>query len=218
MDYKEKYLKYKRTYMELKEMQIGGNPNIIIHISGSSGSGKTTIGNKLKDKFGNKIIVKDIDDLRDEFIKEYYGDKKWTIIDKIAYQKYIDNFINEQNKPIVFVGLNNMPWWHKNHYYNMHSNYNFYIEIDDMTIVKRKCLRLLEDIPNDEIAMNDLINNNENFVKRIKQAIDMECSIKETIKMNKKWNENYKKQNYKFMNSNGIYESVCKILDDYFHK
>ena len=38
--------------------------------------------------FGNKIVVKDIDDLRIEFIKEYYGNRKWSIIDKDAYQKY----------------------------------------------------------------------------------------------------------------------------------
>lgn len=30
---------------------------------------KTTIGNKLKEKFKNKIVVKDIDDLRSDFIK-----------------------------------------------------------------------------------------------------------------------------------------------------
>jgi len=38
---------------------------MIIHISGVSGSGKTTLGNKLKKKLGKKIIVKDLDDLRD---------------------------------------------------------------------------------------------------------------------------------------------------------
>ena len=46
--------------------------NIIIHICGPSGSGKTTLGTKLKDKFKNKIVVKDIDDLRVEFIKNFY--------------------------------------------------------------------------------------------------------------------------------------------------
>lgn len=36
----------------------------IIVISGVAGSGKTTLGNKLERKYSNKIIVKDIDDLR----------------------------------------------------------------------------------------------------------------------------------------------------------
>lgn len=43
---------------------------LIIHISGPSGAGKTTLGNKLKEKFKNKIVVKDLDDLRNEFIKK----------------------------------------------------------------------------------------------------------------------------------------------------
>ena len=42
---------------------------MIIHISGPSGAGKTTLGKKLKAYYKNKIIVKDLDDLRVEFIK-----------------------------------------------------------------------------------------------------------------------------------------------------
>ena len=61
--------------------------NIIIHISGASGSGKTTLGNKLKEEYGNKIIVKDTDDLRRDFIKDFYGDNRFDIIDKNEYQK-----------------------------------------------------------------------------------------------------------------------------------
>jgi uridine kinase len=45
---------------------------IIIHISGASGSGKTTLGKKLKIYFQSSVIVKDLDELRDEFIKVFY--------------------------------------------------------------------------------------------------------------------------------------------------
>ena len=117
MDYFNKYIKYKTKYLNFK---FGGNKNTIIHVSGPSGSGKTTLGNRLEKMFGDRLVVKDIDDLRQEFIKQFYGDKKWTTIDKEGYQKYIDDFVNRQTKPIIFVGLNNMFWWHKNHYYNMH--------------------------------------------------------------------------------------------------
>ena len=83
---------------------------IIIHISGATGSGKTTLGNKLKKQFGKKITVKDIDKLRRDFIKEYYGDTKFDIIDKVEYQKYIDNFCKKHSlKPLIFLGLNHMP-------------------------------------------------------------------------------------------------------------
>jgi energy-coupling factor transporter ATP-binding protein EcfA2 len=184
---------------------------MIIHICGSSGSGKTTLGNKLKSKYKNKIIVKDIDDIRTDFIKEYYGNKKFDIIDKVEYQKYIDNIVNNNSsKPLIFVGLNHMPWWHSNHYYNMHSTYNYFIELDDMTIVKQKCKRLLSDIIKND--MDYLVNNNEKFIKNVSNAIADECNLKNTIKMNKKLNKYYKKQGYKFMSSDTIYKEIVKLI------
>ena len=76
---------------------------LIIHISGASGSGKTTLGNKLKEQFKSKIIVKDLDILRDEFIKEFYGNKKWTYIDENEYQSYIDSYINKQKNQLFLL-------------------------------------------------------------------------------------------------------------------
>ena len=108
-----------------------------IHISGASGSGKTFLGNQLKEQFGKKIIVKDLDELVDKFIKDFYGNKKWTYIDENEYQKYIDTFIDKQKKPIIFVGLNdnNNPKVERfiqnkiKKYYDLHSQFNYYIDI-----------------------------------------------------------------------------------------
>lgn len=188
----------------------------IIHISGASGSGKTTLGNKLKEQFKSKIVVKDLDDLRDEFIEEFYGNKKWTYIDETKYQEYIDSYINKQKKPIIFVGLNDNTVYGKNKkiYYNVHSQHNYYIEIDDMIIVKQKCIRLLNDIQNDKMAMEDLINNNKVFVKQFSEAIKRECSAKETIKQNNKWKKDYEKQGYKSMSRENIYKSIVKLLNN----
>ena len=193
---------------------------LIIHISGASGSGKTTLGNKLKEQFKSKIVVKDLDNLRDEFIKEFYGNKKWTYIDENEYQSYIDSYINKQKKPIIFVGLNDNTVYgkNKNLYYNVHSQHNYYIEIDDMIIVKQKCIRLLNDIQTDKMAMEDLIKNNEKFVKKFTEAIKIECSAKQTIKQNNKWKKDYEKQGYKFMSRENIYKSVVKILNNKFSK
>jgi adenylate kinase family enzyme len=189
---------------------------IIIHISGASGSGKTFLGNQLKEQFGKKIIVKDLDDLRDEFIKIFYGDKKWTYINEKEYQNCIDTFINKQKKPIVFVGLNDNTIYgkNKNLYYDLHSHYNYYIDIDDMIILKQKCLRFFEDIKNDKYAMNDLVNNNEYFLKQVSYAIKRECRAKETIKMNNKWKKDYLKQGYKLMTRENILKNVSNILKD----
>jgi adenylate kinase family enzyme len=214
-----KYLKYKNKYLELKNNieQTGGsnNKNIIIHISGPSGAGKTTLGNKLKEKFGNKIIVKDIDVLRREFIEnEYVGYKnKFTWIPE-KYQKYIDNYVNKQKKPIVFVGLNHMPWWNKNLYYNMHSDYNFYIKLNDNEIFNQKCSRFMNDVfvLNKDNIIKDIIKNEEKTINKLKKGLQYECGYNEIVKMNKKWNNDYKKQKYKFMSRDDIFKEVSKIL------
>ena len=230
MDYKDKYIKYKTKYMELKniteENQFGGSKNsiinetskLIIHISGPSGSGKTTLGNKLKEKYKDKIIVKDIDNLRQEFITKIYGKKfMWNIFDSKKYQKFIDNFINNQTKPIILVGLNHMFWHNKDLYYDLHSKYNFYIKIDDMTVVKQKCIRFitdeLQDIIKNKNVINDITQNNKRFVKLISENIERECGTDETKKINNMWNKDYKKQGYIFATRENIFNNVVKILN-----
>ena len=66
---------------------------MIIHISGAPGSGKTTIGLKLKKYYKTKVIVKDLDDLFAEFMK--LNTNKFS---SKNYQKFIDDFINKHNK------------------------------------------------------------------------------------------------------------------------
>ena len=177
-------------------------------------NGKTTLGNKLKEFFNNKIIVKDLDNLRDEHIKKTYDTTKSWSINEIKYQKFIDNYVNKQKKPLIFVGLNDNPLGTKNIYYNVHSQYNYYIDIDDKVLLKQKCLRMLTDeIPNDKFAMKDLIDDNKRFIKGIKYAIENSCNLQKTIKQNNKWKKYYEKQSYKFMSRENIYKSILKILN-----
>jgi uridine kinase len=187
--------------------------NTIIHISGPSGSGKTFLGNKLKDTFGSKIVVKDLDELFIEFMEK--NKYKWGVkFNPDIYQKYIDNYIDKNKKKvIIFVGLNLDMWHNFYHYYNLSSKYNYYIKIDDKEIVLQKCKRLFNDIPNDEIFMNDLINNNNKFIENITKIINNDCNLKKIIKMNKLFNKDYKKMNYKFMSRENIYKSIFKIIN-----
>ena len=191
--------------------------NLIIHISGASGSGKTTLGNKLKEHFKSKIVVKDLDELRNDHIKKTYNTSKGWNVDEVKYQKYIDEFIIKQKNPVVFVGLNDNPLGTKNIYYNVHSQYNYYIDIDDKIILKQKCIRFItDDLPShlDNQVINDIMNNNEFFIKKITNLIKRECSTKEMVKLNKKWKKDYKKQGYTFMSRENIYKSVVKILNN----
>jgi uridine kinase len=193
--------------------------HLIIHISGASGSGKTTLGNKLKEHFKSKIVVKDLDNLRDEHINKTYDTSKVWSVDEVKYQKFINDYISKQKKPIIFVGLNDNHLGTKKMYYNTHSQYNFYIDIDDKELVKQKCLRMLtEEIPNDKYAMKDLVENNEKFIKGMKFAIDGACNLKKITKENSKIKKDYEKQGYNFMSRENIYKSVVKILNNKFSK
>lgn len=249
-DYYYKYIKYKNKYLtliknnklnnsshesimdfnseldtEIDRNLVGGGKNIIIHISGPSGAGKTTLGNKLKYEFGNKIIVADIDDLRFDFVKKEYGGFskfKFTKSDNwnsVKYQKYIDAFIKKNNaKPIIFVGLNHMPWWNKSLYYDMHPDYKFYIKLNSDIIFKQKCSRFIEQvfIQNKNQMLNDIIKDEKSTIKNISNGYKNDCSYDLVKKMNKIWNIYYKSSGYKFFTREVIFDKVCGILDSIF--
>jgi hypothetical protein len=193
---------------------------IIIHISGASGSGKTTLGNKIKDKFKNKIVVKDLDELLDEYLLDTFGKKRYTYndIDEKLYQKYIDNFIGKQKKPIIFVGLNDnfVDFYpsRKNIYYELYANNKFYINISDEIIIKQKCVRFLDNLKNDKLLMKKLIDDNKEFIKLVQNAMVTECDTTFIKKWTAKWKRDYKKQNYKFMTRENIFKEVVKILQN----
>ena len=225
MDYKDKYMKYKTKYLELKNMDAynlhgGSKDNLIIHVCGPSGSGKTTLGNKLKEHFKSKIVVKDLDELLDEYFVDHFGKNSLHNLGDVnekLYQKYIDNYINKQQKPIIFVGLNDnfVDFYpkRKNIYYNLHTNHKYYIDIDDNIIIKQKCERFFNNIKNDTTIMNELITNNSKFIEQISKAINTECNAKYIIKWINKWKKDYKKQSYTFTTRENIYKTIIKILN-----
>jgi adenylate kinase family enzyme len=188
---------------------------IIVHISGASGSGKTFLGDKLKKVLKNKVIVKDSDELRNEFIHTFYGDKSWLYIDEKAYQNYINAFIKNQKKSIIFVGLNDNTVFGKDKelYYNVKSKYNYYIDVDDATILKQKCKRVFKNIQKDSVAMNHLVNDNKKFIKVFTEAIKHECDMEETTRLNQKWKADYMKKNYKLASKLDIYKEVIKLFE-----
>ena len=135
----------------------------------------------------------------------------------MEYQKYIDDFVKKHSsKPLIFVGLNHMPWWHINHYYDLHSTYNYFIDLDDETIIKQKYKRLLLVLANDDEYTEMLVSNNVDHIKKVLNIIKQECDLKKMIKMNNKWRKDYKNQGYKFMTRENIYKSVVKILNNNF--
>ena len=235
--FKYKYVKYKTKYNRLKGLvqemgleelmqemgleelvkQRGGHGKLVIHISGPSGSGKTVMGGKLKDMFGNRIVVKDTDDLLSEFIDTEYNGRIDEIISKEKYQEYIDVYVRAQTKPLVLVGLNRIPWWHKGVYYDMHADHKYYIKLDNETIFKQKCSRYLNDVfvTERDHTLDDIITDEKLAIAQINDALNHECSYAETTNLNSVWNRDYKTQGYTYMAPDDILRDVIDLLNEY---
>ncbi|SVD98094.1 uncharacterized protein METZ01_LOCUS450948, partial [marine metagenome] len=72
---------------------------MIIHIAGSGGSGKTTIGNKLKKIYEGKIVVIDTDDIKTNLIKKKY--KSISNIHKaLETEEWIEMYLEKMMKLI----------------------------------------------------------------------------------------------------------------------
>ena len=215
MDYKNKYIKYKTKYLELKNIelenintnnQIGGG-NLIIHISGPQGAGKTTLGNKIKEKYNDMIYLKDLDDLYGEFTNQ----KKIQ-----DYQEFINNFIKKNSdKPLIITGLSAERCTGEMNdkddtFYKIDTNYKYLIKIDEDEVLKQRFFRQVSRL-NDrkEIFFDAWLKDNNEIQKKLFRYVNLV-----------KWKSNnivcisiHKKHKYKLMNRNNIYKKVCNLID-----
>jgi len=210
MKYKDKYTKYKTKYQQLKYIninnQIGGG-NLIIHISGPQGAGKTTLGNKIKDKYGDHIYLKDLDDLYAEFSNQ----KKFN-----DYQLFINNFIKKNSdKPLIITGLSADRCQGEMNddddiFYKINTEYKYLIKINENDILKQRFFRQVSKL-NDrkEMFFEAWLKNNNEMQKKLFRYVDLD-----------KWKTNniacnaiHKEHNYKLMNRNDIYDKVCDLID-----
>lgn len=179
---------------------------LIIHISGFSGSGNTTLGNKLKDKYGDKIMVKDLDDLYYEFINQ-------NII--FDYQKFINNFIMKYYKiPLIIIGLSankclgNM---NSNKFYKINTHHKYFIKNDKNNILKQRFFRQISKL-NDrkELLFDNWLKNNDEIQNKLFRYINLI-----------KWKSNNilynEKQKYKLMDKNNIYKDICDLIDNIYN-
>ena len=190
---------------------------MIIHICGPIASGKSTIAKNIKNKYKNKIVVKDLDDLFNKFIKSH----KFTIK---SYQKYINDFINKHsNKPIIFVGINQDMGRSKN-LYDLYADYKLFIDLNIKENAKRRFIRdYKEDIkyyflwnydgsnPSSEKIYNMWIKDENMNTKRL-QTIIKEMSPNGLEKNTILFRNQYKKLGYKFMKSNKIITFIDKLV------
>lgn len=212
MDYKDKYIQYKTKYYQLKYININnqnGGGNLIIHISGPQGAGKTFLGNKIKDTYGNHIHLKDLDDLYAEFTNQ----KKIN-----DYQLFINQFIERNSdKPLIITGLSadrcqGQMNDEDNIFYEINTEYKYLIKINENDILKQRFLRQVSKL-NDrkEMFFDAWLKNNDEMQKKIFRYVDLD-----------KWKTNniacntiHKEHNYKLMNKDDIYAEVCNLIDEY---
>lgn len=236
--YDKKYQKYKSKYLKMKQCRSVKYPPIIIHIAGASGSGKTFLGNKLKDKFKNNIIVKDLDILRDEHFAQ--NEKKTNItFDEFAknyetsYQNFINDFIQKHHDlPIIFVGINayilgenfyfkGTAGQYPKAFFDLHANYKFYIDLDTKIILKQRFDREFDNyidwfcdwIKNrKQILFQNLLENEkkarEDTCIALTRIMDFE-KIKKDISA---WNSFYCDAGYIFLSPEKIFEKIMGFL------
>lgn len=183
--------------------------------------------NTIKTKIRDNIIIKNLDDLRNDFIKEFYSNKNVSHIDESEYQTYIDKYINSHTGLLIFCGNNMYTINGKNKklYYILHSNYNYYKQIDNEYVITQECIHFLDivenyiidkrnNLHNKKYKSNDIIKYNDNSIKKINDTLKHECDIGRIIKENNKLKKYYKKKGYIFMSEQDIYDDIIKLLNN----
>jgi len=221
MDYKDKYIKYKTKYLELKDIDVnnqigGGKDNIIIHISGFPGSGKTTLGEKIKKIFKN-IIVYDTDGfiqhhtLEGKKLLKLDKEQKWKEY-KSFWKETIKNKINEfiskyQNKIIVFVGsLDNFA--PPNTIYNIKADYKFILDIPLNELMKRYYLRIYY------MEQKSTKEQSQNYWNNLSKGIYHISGSDDIIKDHEKYNKWHKNHDYVCLDDKKIINEISNITNN----
>jgi adenylate kinase family enzyme len=161
---------------------------ILAHVAGASGSGKTYLGTKIKEKYS--FIVKDLDDFndeiltREEFILSKDKDKYWGE----NFSKLLNEFISDtQNKFIIFVGYNS----DYGNWIDVPTQNKYFIDLPTSKIVKRRYLR------EKQIKENYYVSS-----KELRWWI-------EQIQLDRK---EYLKHNYQFLKPKIIYSKIVSLI------
>jgi len=244
MNYYEKYLKYKLKYKSLKKInQTGGKNNIIYHIIGASGAGKTFLGQKLS-KLKNTIVV-DLDDIEDKYkINFYENEKNYSKIKNLRKYKNEDGSYNlekidkiwlgeieaeitknkkkdllkilknNSNKHIILVG----------HTMDPPTGYivkGYSIDIDADTLYKQLNLRTLKLINDNMDEITKLLKNDDIPMEVKDQLLNYKYKIRVPFQKSSysilsallKRNNIATQKGYKILKANNIYEEISHSIE-----
>ncbi|VBB18266.1 AAA domain protein [Yasminevirus sp. GU-2018] len=188
-----------------------GSHNLIIHVSGVQGSGKTHMGSKLQMYYGDIVHIKDLDDLYSEF----------SSTDSTNYQAFIDEFIlKHKDKPIIFVGLdaelcldprNKTKESESSATYNLHAEHKFFIDEADHKILQQRFFRQIQ-------KMND---RREEFFEmwtespeKMQEKLIRYVDISGWANNNRECRDLHVKRGYKLLSYDDIIESIRQIMQN----
>jgi len=172
------------------------------------------MGRQIKRRYRGAVFVKDVDELREEFIKQKYGAARVEQFDAGAYQAFIDAYVAAHRaRPRVFGGLNTMPWWHPRLYYDLHATHKYYIDVAAATLVERTCVRLLRRLASSRRDLEFLVEHNAAWIANVQRAIADECSLKATSQRAARFAASARRRGYKIMQFAKIFDRVCGALD-----
>lgn len=199
---------------------------MIIHIAGSGGSGKTTIGNKLKKIYEGKIVVIDTDDIKTNLIKKKY--KSISNIHKaLETEEWIEIYLEKMMKLIkryndkILILTGSLHVKTKNRKTQITNMVDYKFGIDEefdksyKKYVKRKFLdinsKLTKKIIDKAIKQNpDEVFTYLNYIEGIESS-PMPYSF--YIKLNTLIRRQNTKYGYRYHSSNLLMKKIKKLID-----
>ena len=200
---------------------------MIIHITGETGSGKTTLGKRLAKLTRFKVV--DLDDIIDDNTIDILDDPKYNslfttenmkknkffkLIDKRS-QEDLDDIIDDTSKILILVG--------HSFNFNFKADYKFCIEIDLETLYIQRMGRFINDICSHERGIKKMLNDDKISIHKMWAMNTYKFKIRGDGCLNTcppKINEKYKrykaeqkKKGYKIMSADKIYTNILSLAD-----
>ena len=182
---------------------------MIIHIAGTTGSGKTFIGNLFKDSVNNSFNVIDIDDWTQEFQKKINQNKLKQ--NKKSFINFIQSKINKLNKNKINLLVGYIDFHIKNNtiVFPIDTNYKLFIDISPDILFKQYNTRLVNYICSNKEKLIKSINsiNNKKPIPNFKNMAEIDKMLNDDIQLY------VNKMGYVLMSQDKIISNLQKYLD-----
>lgn len=211
---------------------------VIVHVCGAPGSGKTTLGARLRKYYRTRVVVQELADLERQFVAKYSEDALSPVAFARNYQKlyqtYIAAFIaRTAPRPIIFIGANMYPEAtdvvfrlgrvvRPAMHFDVCSTHNFYISLPTNAIARRRHVKEFEQSVDKYKAY--LLSKRDAIVDRLLASVDDTSrelatymtknifKVAEVYRETTEYHNFYKFRGYTMLEPDQIYAAMRKIL------